>query len=145
MISFWNWSAPRKKDTYQVFLDTARGVNPIAEKLSYSLQERWISTGSRFKEEHGVAFPPFSIFSQFLQRQAKVRNDPSFAFASSNSHTPPKAESAVKHGYKAPVSVHKTEVSPRSSYGDTRSPEKRTGDPDRECPIHRKPHPLKKV
>ena len=126
------------------FLDTARGVNPIAEKLPYSLQERWISTGFRFKEENGVAFPPFSIFSQFVRRQAKVRNDPSFAFATSSSHTPPKAESATKYGYKAPVSVHKTEVSPESSYGDSSSAEMKTGDPDRECPIHRKPHPLKR-
>ena len=96
------------------FLDTARGVNPIAEKQSYSLQERCISIGSRFKEEHGVAFPPFSIFSKFVQRQAKVQNDPSFAFTTSNSQTPLKAERAVKHSYKAPVSVHKTEVTPKS-------------------------------
>ncbi|KAK5853507.1 hypothetical protein PBY51_014653 [Eleginops maclovinus] len=126
------------------FLDTARGVNPIVEKLSYSLQERWISIGSRYKEENGVAFPPFSIFSQFVRRQAKVRNDPSFAFSTSNSNMPPKGERSVKHSYKTPVSVHKTEVTPKPSYGDTSSVEKRIGDPDRECPIHRKPHPLKR-
>lgn len=125
-------------------LDTARGVNPIVEKLPNSLQERWISVGSNFKEEHGVAFPPFSLFSQFVRRHAKVRNDPSFAFSTSNSHTPLKQERNMKHFYKAPVSVHKTEVTPTSNSGDTSSDEKRSGDPDRECPIHRKPHPLKK-
>ncbi|KAJ8381227.1 hypothetical protein SKAU_G00020050 [Synaphobranchus kaupii] len=125
-------------------LDTSRGVNPIAEKLPYSLQERWITVGSRFKEEHGVAFPPFSLFSQFVQKQAKVRNDPSFAFATSNSHAPPEAEKAVRHGYKAPVSVHKTEVTHKSNDGDTSSAEKRAVEPDRECPIPRMPHPLKK-
>lgn len=125
-------------------LDTARGVNPIVEKLPNSLQERWISVGSNFKEEHGVAFPPFSLFSQFVRRHAKVRNDPSFAFSTSNSHTPLKQERNMKHFYKAPVSVHKTEVTPTSNSSDTSSDEKRSGDPDRECPIHRKPHPLKK-
>ena len=72
-----------------------------------------------------------------------MRNDPSSAFATSISHMSPKAESAVKNGYKTPVSVPKTEVSPESSYSDTSSAEK-TGDPDRECPIHKKPLPLKR-
>ncbi|KAK0131205.1 hypothetical protein N1851_034110 [Merluccius polli] len=124
------------------FLDTAHGVNPIVEKLPYSLQERLITMGSKFKEDHGIAFPPFTLFSQFVRRQAKVRNDPSFAFNTSNSNVPPKA--AVKPGYKAQVSVHKTEVTPKSYNSDTSSAEKKTGDPDRECPIHRKPHPLRK-
>ncbi|XP_056443333.1 uncharacterized protein LOC130380174 [Gadus chalcogrammus] len=124
------------------FLDTARGVNPIVEKLPYSLQERWITMGSKFKEDHGVAFPPFTLFSQFVRRQAKVRNDPSFAFNTSNNNVPPKA--AMKPGYKAQVSVHKTGVTPKFNDSDTSSAEKRTDEPDRECPIHRKPHPLRK-
>lgn len=33
------------------YLDTARGISPIVEKLPYSLQEKWISQGSRYKEE----------------------------------------------------------------------------------------------
>nr|XP_057920014.1 uncharacterized protein LOC131111058 isoform X1 [Doryrhamphus excisus]XP_057920015.1 uncharacterized protein LOC131111058 isoform X1 [Doryrhamphus excisus]XP_057920016.1 uncharacterized protein LOC131111058 isoform X1 [Doryrhamphus excisus]XP_057920018.1 uncharacterized protein LOC131111058 isoform X1 [Doryrhamphus excisus]XP_057920019.1 uncharacterized protein LOC131111058 isoform X1 [Doryrhamphus excisus] len=32
------------------YLDTARGVNPIVEKLPYGLQERWISLRSMYKE-----------------------------------------------------------------------------------------------
>lgn len=42
------------------YLNTSPSVNPIVEKLPYGLQERWITHGSRYKEEHRVSFPPFS-------------------------------------------------------------------------------------
>ncbi|KAK7893312.1 hypothetical protein WMY93_022464 [Mugilogobius chulae] len=32
------------------YLDTARGVQPIVEKLPYPLQERWMSKGSKYKK-----------------------------------------------------------------------------------------------
>ena len=44
------------------FLDTARGINPIVEKLPYNIQEQWISQGSRYKREHNVVYPPLLIF-----------------------------------------------------------------------------------
>lgn len=31
------------------FLDTARGVNPIIQKLPFYLQERWITVGANYK------------------------------------------------------------------------------------------------
>ena len=71
-----------------------------------------------------------------------MRNAPSFAFNTSNSNMPPKA--AVKPGYKAQVCVHKTGVTPKSTNSDTSYAEKKTGDPDCKCPIHRKPHPFRK-
>ncbi|XP_049341522.1 uncharacterized protein LOC125806060 [Astyanax mexicanus] len=125
------------------FLDTARGVNPIAEKLPHSLQEKWITMGSKYKTDHGVAFPPFSLFSQFIRQQAKVRNDPSFAFTPS-SFTSQNPEKFVKPKYRASVSVHKTDVTPKSTDSNSSTAEKKMSEPDRECPIHRKPHPLKK-
>lgn len=60
------------------YLDTARGVAPIVEKLPYNLQEKWMFYGSQIKREHKVSFPPFSVFVNFIQSQAKARNDPSF-------------------------------------------------------------------
>ncbi|KAM4544606.1 uncharacterized protein PAE49_017493 [Odontesthes bonariensis] len=123
------------------FLDTARGVNPIVEKLPYSLQERWITKGSRFKEQHWVAFPPFPIFSEFVRQQAKVRNDPSFAFATSTSSKPDKA---IKASQRATVTVHKTDATSKSSDSHAGSTERKTSEPDRECPLHKKPHPLKR-
>ncbi|XP_076869614.1 uncharacterized protein LOC143519746 [Brachyhypopomus gauderio] len=121
------------------FLDTARGVNPIVEKLPHRLQEKWITKGSRFKEDHGVAFPPFPLFSEFVRQQAKVRNDPSFAFTTSTLSKPDKV---TKHSQKATVAVYKTDAT--SKYSDGHATEKKTTEPDRECPLHKKPHPLKK-
>ncbi|KAJ8367805.1 hypothetical protein SKAU_G00078330 [Synaphobranchus kaupii] len=60
------------------YLNTARGVNPIVQKLPYSLQDRWLSVGSNYKQQHCVAFPPFSVFVDFISQQARIRNDPSF-------------------------------------------------------------------
>lgn len=60
------------------YLDTSCGVNPILEKLPFSLQEKWISQGSKYKEYNHVSYPPFTFFSQFIRSEAKTRNDPSF-------------------------------------------------------------------
>ncbi len=42
------------------YLDTARGLNPIMEKLPFSLQEKWISHGSNYKVHYKTHFPPFA-------------------------------------------------------------------------------------
>ncbi|XP_060126117.1 uncharacterized protein LOC132591490 isoform X1 [Zootoca vivipara] len=119
------------------FLDTARGVNPIVQKLPYNLQEQWIAHGSKFKRKHNVPYPPFSVFVDFVNQQAKMRNDPSFDFSLS---------SVISHGLnKPPISVHKINVdSPDSPFRSASSSltEARIKDPDKQCPLHRKPHPL---
>lgn len=46
------------------YLDTARGVKEIVEKLPYNIQEKLISFGNKYKEDYGVAFPPFAVFSR---------------------------------------------------------------------------------
>lgn len=96
------------------YLDTARGVCPIMEKLPTRLQEVWISKGSRYKQDHGVAFPPFGFFSKFVRKQAKTRNDPSFMLRSASSTVPkyPKNDKwAMNEGNrKAPIYVHLTYV-----------------------------------
>lgn len=42
------------------YLNTPRGVNPITQKLPYNLLEKWISVGSKYKEDHQVQYPPFA-------------------------------------------------------------------------------------
>ncbi|KAM6948701.1 importin-13-like [Aplochiton taeniatus] len=68
------------------YLDTARGIGPIVEKLPQGLQEKWLSVGSRFKEDNNGYFPPFDYFADFICQEARRRNDPSFILlcASSN-------------------------------------------------------------
>ncbi|RXN19676.1 hypothetical protein ROHU_025549 [Labeo rohita] len=34
------------------YLDTARGINPIVQKLPFNLQEKWLSHGAAYKESH---------------------------------------------------------------------------------------------
>lgn len=120
-------------------LDTARGTNPIVEKLPFGLQEKWIYQGSKFKREHNVTFPPFSFFTEFVCLNAKIRNDPSFALTSTsyNQHDRPTAK--IKN--KTPVTVNKTDV---KSTTDHEADSSQKPDVAKHCPIHNKPHPLKK-
>lgn len=53
------------------YLDTSRGVNPIVEKLPFSLRDRWIGQGPKYKEDFQVPFPPFNFFVNFVCSQAK--------------------------------------------------------------------------
>ncbi len=129
------------------YLDTPRGIKPIVEKLPPGLQEKWLLIGSRYKEEHRVTFLPFSFFVEFAHGQAKARNDPSFVL-STNSQSYSKSErTPPRHsGFKAAVSVHKTDVSApvdtdRISKAES---ERRESDPARFCSVHNKTHPLVK-
>ncbi|KAG5277426.1 hypothetical protein AALO_G00117470, partial [Alosa alosa] len=76
------------------YLDTPRGINPIVEKLPQNLQEKWLSTGSRYKEQQRVFYPPFAFFVDFVRSQAKARNDPSFILTS-NSHSHNRSERPI--------------------------------------------------
>ncbi|XP_075924090.1 uncharacterized protein LOC142925100 [Petromyzon marinus] len=133
-----------------IFLNTYHGVNPIVEKLPFDVQEQWRTAGSRYKSEHQVAFPPFSFFSKFIRNLAKTRNDPSFMFGTTGISSPdlPKMEIAMaKQGTaRVPISVHKTEVSPTTFANSvqTTTTKKKIEDPEKQCPLHDKPHSLQK-
>ncbi|XP_055017007.1 uncharacterized protein LOC129411103 [Boleophthalmus pectinirostris] len=124
------------------YLDTARGVSPIVEKLPFHLQERWTIVGSRYKEDHNVSFPPFSFFVNFVKGQAKARNDPSYTTAYNPPFNPTvsykKGKPTSNYSQRQSVTVHKTEVSETDKTKETRT------DIQRECPIHHKPHPLRR-
>lgn len=51
------------------FLDTARGINPILEKLPHSIQEQWMSKGSYYKREHCFISSFFVFCRLSLNRQ----------------------------------------------------------------------------
>ncbi|XP_067275269.1 uncharacterized protein [Pseudorasbora parva] len=124
------------------YLDTARGVNPIAEKLPFSLQDKWITQGSRYKEDHNVYFPPFCFFVEFVCRQARTRNDPSFALATTGRLNNSKFDGAVRSNNRTSVFVKKTEIMAARPNKDGNPDE--NVDPDKFCTIHNKPHPLHK-
>ncbi|XP_067279227.1 uncharacterized protein [Pseudorasbora parva] len=124
-----------KQDGYLpglAFLDTARGISPIVAKLSHSLQDKWVAQGSRFKTEHNGVFPPFSFFAEFICYEARIRNDPSFSLTRSSDIYP--KERPILRMERIPLSTHKTDV----------LSDKRVENPGKYCPIHNRPHPLKK-
>ncbi|XP_038153297.1 uncharacterized protein LOC119791326 [Cyprinodon tularosa] len=126
------------------YLDTARGINPIVQKLPYNMQEKWLSHGSRFKEVYNAPFPPFGYFVDFVCQQAKMRNDPSFSLIPGRTELPVMGKSAPKFGsQRPPISVHKSEVSPYTS-NSADVTHKSKGDYTKQCPLHNKPHPLQK-
>ena len=120
------------------YLDTSRGVCPIVEKLPFGIQEKWKSVGSKYKLQYNVPFPPFSAFADFIRTEARTQTDPSFNAASFQS-TPAKRDKPDRF-VRTPVAVHKTQVSPTEKKGD----QKRDMNLAKHCPIHDKPHSLKK-
>lgn len=116
------------------YLDSARGINSLAQKLPYELHERWITHGCNYKRKHNVPFPPFSEFVDFVDRQAGMKDDPSFIFPVSYT------TSSGPKQLRAPVAVHKTNIS--SHRFAESQPEDQDSDPTKFCPLHKMPHPL---
>ncbi|XP_037609979.1 uncharacterized protein LOC119478948 [Sebastes umbrosus] len=121
------------------YLDTARGINPILEKLPFSLQDKWMVQGTRYKQQNHVSFPPFSFFSSFIREEARMRNDLSFIPATS-SITPPREERFSMKTARTPITVHRTEVDNTQWEDEARG----LDNPKKQCPIHKKPHPLQR-
>lgn len=123
-----------KEDGYLTglsYLDTSCGIGPIVDKLPYWLQEKWVSSGSWYKEENNSRFPPFEYFCDFVCHEAKKRNDPSFIHQGSST-TPTKPDKSTVRTFNTnrPISVHKIDLSTPTDDPNTHN--------------KHKPHPLKK-
>ncbi len=103
-----------KEDGYLTglsYLDTSRGIAPVVDKLPYGLQDKWVNSGSWYKEGNYGRFPPFEYFCNFVCCEAKKRNDPSFMHQSSATTTAKPDRPIVKSFQtNKPISVHKTDV-----------------------------------
>ncbi|KAL1280077.1 hypothetical protein QQF64_014677 [Cirrhinus molitorella] len=53
------------------YLDTSSGIAPIVDKLPYGLQDKWVTSGSWYKEQNYGHFPPFEYFCNFVCCEAK--------------------------------------------------------------------------
>ena len=93
------------------YLDTSRGVAPIVDKLPFNLQDKWASFGSKYKEKKNVAFPPFTVFADFIRREARVKTDPSFNLPPS--HTATEKKERLDRHTKTAISVHKLKCPPQ--------------------------------
>lgn len=115
------------------FLDTARGVNPIVQKLPFHLQEKWASVGASYKWQRRVSYPPFAYFVDFVSQEASIGNDPSFNFISHTDMAPRTEKTVWKPNKYREVSVHKTEIYPRAS-SDNGEPSTKSDDFNKLCP-----------
>ena len=109
--------------------DSSAGVNLIVSKLPYQLQDRWTTEASRYKEENDTAYPPFHVFVTFIEKMARRKNDPSFAFEDLNN---PKQSKQPSQQSKQPVFVKKVDIPAEQ---EVKGPL---------CPLHKTPHSLNK-
>ncbi|XP_056017478.1 uncharacterized protein LOC130053872 [Ostrea edulis] len=109
--------------------DSSAGVNLIVAKLPYQLQERWTTEASRYKEENDTAYPPFHVFVTFLEKMARRKNDPSFAFEDSYKSKQVKSEYGTR---PISVSVKKVDIPTEQ---EVKGPL---------CPLHKTSHSLNK-
>ena len=131
-----------------VTLTHLRGISPIVEKLPINLQEKWLSTGSRYKEHYAVSCPPFSFLADFVNGEAKARNDPSFVLMNDScSHFCNERPIAKHDGVRMTIPVNKTDLSAAAGSNSMYRAEmgtKNSGDRAKYCPLHNKSHPLEK-
>ena len=117
--------------------DSSSGVNSIVNKLPRDIQQKWITRAAKYKQDHLVTFPPFSVFVDFVREISKVRNDPAFQFDTSsatdrNADTKPKS---VARG-----NTHITNR--RTGVHDSSHNDKRSETSQVRCPIHKSGHKL---
>ncbi|XP_014673822.1 PREDICTED: uncharacterized protein LOC106814066 [Priapulus caudatus] len=116
------------------YFDSSSGINPIVNRLPYGMQEKWTTSAQNYKRKYGVTFPPFSHFVEFIREIARVKNDPSFLFESSDATTGRKDKNAMRifQSDMRPLTTRKVEI----------SDDKVEVDPERLCPIHKLRHTL---
>ena len=117
-----------KYSTILSYYDASSGVIPIVNKLPYNLREKWVTRASNYKQNHNVAFPPFSLFCSFVRDMSKIRNDPSLRYETSNSDFASRSDSHNKEH----ISSRKTEVVNQKAFTFQQN----------KCPLHRTNHSL---
>lgn len=95
--------------------------------------------GFQVQSRVSSSFSPFTFFCDFITREARACNDPSFRVSTSTKGLL-KSELPFKTQVKSMVSAHKTDVSQEKSMQDGSGTT--VGDVKKQCPLHKKPHPL---
>lgn len=130
-----------KYATMLAYFDSSVGVSPIVNKLPYYLQEKWTTRASNFNKIHNVAFPRFWVFTEFIQEQAKIRNDPGFMYSAS--FVPTVKPTTQKN--QPTIATKKTdlrkETEQTTNVQHNVKESKIKYDPSR-CPIHKAKHSL---
>jgi len=110
------------------YFDSSVGITPILGKLPNFMLEKWVTIASNYKESHGLAHPPFSLLVDFIQKQARIRNDPSFQFPAEPRQSAMKTSGRMEP-FRTVVHSRKTDVERTSESAN--------------CALHQgKPHSL---
>lgn len=110
--------------TLLAYFDASSGVNQVVCKLPYSVQTKWKDRAIKYKKAHGVTFPPFVFFVQFIREMSTYYNDPAFILPD---EPKPKAKSSGTVA-TVRVSTKKTEVQHEEKLSL--------------CPVHKLKHSL---
>ena len=57
-------------------LNFPNAIQPIAAKLPPSLRGKWEKEITKFSENNGDAYPSFNVFSEVIQKHARIKNNP---------------------------------------------------------------------
>lgn len=98
--------------------------------------------GSKYEDLPG-SFPTIQLLYGLFVDQAKIYNDPSFAFNLSTTPNQSQVEKTSKSYPKSAVTVRKTDVTAAVSAPQAGKAVKKD-ELDKQCPIQHKPHPLSK-
>ncbi|XP_071150458.1 uncharacterized protein [Mytilus edulis] len=112
-----------------------RTKQDVIEEIPVSHQkqgEKWITRASRYKSNHGAAFPPFTELSAFISEISRIKNDPGFIFGSKVTPNTKGAAPRFTSYPKTKVGTHKTAV------------EQQSGDASKQglCILHNTKHSL---
>lgn len=122
------------------YFDCSIGVKPIVSKLPLHLQERWTRTAVEYNERHGTIYPPFRIFADFVHKQSRIKNNPSFSYDAPLRNFPPKAKSFAPGNRQSDVRVRANDTTELVQTNNTTV--STSANHEIKCPIHGTKHSL---
>ena len=107
-------------------LNFPNAIQPIAGKLPPSLRGKWEKELAKFSENNGDAYPGFHVFSEVVQKHARIKNNPNINIGARLANPPIQTPSRAGQNKKA----LKTNTDPNDSNAPTRERE------TKRCPFH---------
>ena len=107
-------------------LNFPNAIQPIAAKLPPSLRGKWEKELAKFSENNGDAYPGFHVFSEVVQKHARIKNNPNINIGARLANPPIQTPSRAGQNKKA----LKTNTDPNDSNAPTRERE------TKRCPFH---------
>ena len=112
-------------------LNFPNAIQPIAEKLPLSLQQKWEKEITKHTEKNGGVYPGFHIFSKVVQDQARIKNNPNIL--ATNRRTPAAPTLPNRREKEKSNRVLKTDAQPPIIQPD---PSPKEGGKTKRCPFH---------